>query len=872
MANFIYKYYKQKESNTSRGTISNGGSISIPSYSNDSNNAQSSDNAKTADEALKLTYERELWGNKFDGSQDVSGTLKYVDSIEFSIPQSDFVPILSFENGNMVINTALETDKSYRLKGDNNKYFTLSYDYPNVKFNGADGSYIFDKPIKSPQINSPIISGDTLEISAIEIDGEAILTSNGGNLNVSYGLEVDGGINADEITALNINADDGNIKNIVCDNIQVNGSLKTFNIEVDEVKSIGGQVILSPGHAIVSAVEDLPSENAYSLSWEFRDKDGNVIDAMNQFQVGDQILCHTFDIPNNRYYWALCTEVDTLAKLSPTDEKYQDILEKHNARYILISKNDYIGNAIPKVGDEIVVLGNRTIANRQNAIVLCTNGTPYNDNDIESPAIIQYEGISSFNLSSYKKTYLSKNENVFKGNFFTEDGSSIEDKFASLSVNINGIQTMVSSHTASITSLNNSVSTITQKADSIESSVSGLYGKSILIGKFFENTTLTNGKYNLNPQAQQWRYISKAIKFPYIGDYYLQYQFEGMPSDAYVTIKLSGSTSETTILSNTDKQTPNENTLVQFNISDATIDYKFVMDVWNCSGYSLTMTNPTIFPYNGSVSLIKQTADQILLRVEDVALKVDNKQVTIDGNTQFNGNVVVNDGGLSLISESGKTEVISKSVGANEAFINEVNDTTHYHLSCTSTADKKVDGGATLSSKFSCNIGRMKQGTNIVVSNIIYSAGIPHQPSTIILRIYKANNGTILEEKQFTNVVDNPILTDFTITETDNYAVSFICYSPCDAKYASSSNLTLTSGNTNLIARPLEIYSNIQFDVSVPRNDGDTYGLLGADGISFVFGQANKYMHVSMDGFYIQYGSTKFKITSDGVFVNDIQL
>ena len=62
--------------------------------------------------------------------------------------------------------------------------------------------------------------------------------------------------------------------------------------------------------------------------------------------------------------------------------------------YVKITKSAtlYDGDSVPSAGDEIVVLGNRQNAERQNAIILSATNGDYLDKVIKAPYIAQYKG------------------------------------------------------------------------------------------------------------------------------------------------------------------------------------------------------------------------------------------------------------------------------------------------------------------------------------------------------------------------------------------------------------------------------------------------------------------------------------------------
>lgn len=235
-------------------------------------------------------------------------------------------------------------------------------------------------------------------------------------------------LSATNTATTTLNADDADIKTllsgtITTDYLTVTKSAHFWELIIDKITSSNGAVILSPSHAKVEEV--ITEGNKYTLFWKAEDKDtGKKIS--NDFSIGDQILCQTFNAAtgteynkNNKYYWAV---VD--GKGTKTDILSNEITSFH---YVSITKsvNTYDGDSVPSAGDEIVVLGNRQNTERQNAIILSATNGNYLDKGIKAPYIAQYKGIKTFELEPYRYNIIAANGNLFIGNFkvVNADGS-----------------------------------------------------------------------------------------------------------------------------------------------------------------------------------------------------------------------------------------------------------------------------------------------------------------------------------------------------------------------------------------------------------------------------------------------------------------
>ena len=237
-------------------------------------------------------------------------------------------------------------------------------------------------------------------------------------------------LSATNTATTTLNADDADIKTLLSDNITtdyltVTKSAHFWQLIIDKITSTNGALILSPAH---TKVEEVVNEgNKYTLFWKAEDKEsGKKIS--NDFSVGDQILCQTFNAAegaeynkNNKYYWAV---VDGKGTTEKTDTLSNEITSFH---YVSITKsvNTYDGDSIPSAGDEIVVLGNRDNVERQNAIILSATNGDYLDRGLQAPYIAQYKGIKTFELEPYRYNIIAANGNIFIGNFkvVNADGS-----------------------------------------------------------------------------------------------------------------------------------------------------------------------------------------------------------------------------------------------------------------------------------------------------------------------------------------------------------------------------------------------------------------------------------------------------------------
>lgn len=178
------------------------------------------------------------------------------------------------------------------------------------------------------------------------------------------------------------------------------------NIEIANVKSIGGKLIISPGgSATISFVEE--KENAYRCYFKRKENEQS---ADCRFTVGDDVYCQSFNVTNgatqeayDNYYWRTVTAVSN-------DESY-----------IELSKSScVVHSGVPQPGDVICQLGSKD-ASRQSAIVLSTA-------DENSPNITLYDGVTNFTLKDKEVVDMGVDVNTGKAYFHVYGDTYIGDK------------------------------------------------------------------------------------------------------------------------------------------------------------------------------------------------------------------------------------------------------------------------------------------------------------------------------------------------------------------------------------------------------------------------------------------------------------
>lgn len=285
---------------------------------------------------------------------------------------------------------------------------------------------------------------------------------------------------------------------IETDYLRVNRKGYYKEIEINKVSHIGGQQLLTAANCIVEHVKH--DDTYYYLFFRKVNGDGKSI--TNDWIVGDQAYCQTFNIAEgttvnaeNQYYWRLVSEVSSgvwkptfLTSGDPVEDDDDVTFDPNEFHWIALSKTAYDNpitndkspciydnadyfSSVPKAGDNVVQLGCRASGQteRQGATIVSGSGT-------WGQAIIMFVGINSFTLPDPKikispsTVSITADElkimvngtatNVTNAFVATSDFAAIQSAFEDP-------QTHVITAASISTSIQNGVSTATITADQI---------------------------------------------------------------------------------------------------------------------------------------------------------------------------------------------------------------------------------------------------------------------------------------------------------------------------------------------------------------------------------------------------------------------
>lgn len=238
-----------------------------------------------------------------------------------------------------------------------------------------------------------------------------------------------------------------NSGNIMTKNLTVTGKATFFELEIQKAKAAGGMSVNSAGTFHIDAVEETADG---FVCYQRAEKDG--VTLLQTCEPKDQMMCsngmNSLPLPlqgrggptndgkphaiGNHYYWRLATDAPKRVVTHTIDGKEEKCLK------LVLSKTDRhkrpdespqdIGD-IPKVGDDLVQIGNRENKERQSVMMSCA----YNsfDPELKPSYWAHYMGVNDYDISKHRYTWFAANGSQVTGNFKVQSDNggleSIED-------------------------------------------------------------------------------------------------------------------------------------------------------------------------------------------------------------------------------------------------------------------------------------------------------------------------------------------------------------------------------------------------------------------------------------------------------------
>lgn len=282
--------------------------------------------------------------------------------------------------------------------------------------------------ITTGQINTNGFSTTNLSTENLEVKQNAVFNN---------GMTVIGTSTFDNIFTDNIT----NSESITTKDLTVTGSAHFFELIIDKVRAAGGAIVITPADGFkvdkVEKVTEYEDEDTQQTTqgdflkvyWRMDEEpydpkttyDG--LGRSNTWVADDQAICYSFNRMEgnnlaNKYYWCHVIYSNTNPEVTSIDGI------EYRCNYLIIDNTagSYGGTLNIEVGDEIAMLGNKSVAGRQAAIYISAFQSL--DQDIHAPLIAHYQGINDYSLSSHRKSFFDRDSAKFVGSFEVSSGNN----------------------------------------------------------------------------------------------------------------------------------------------------------------------------------------------------------------------------------------------------------------------------------------------------------------------------------------------------------------------------------------------------------------------------------------------------------------
>ena len=289
---------------------------------------------------------------------------------------------------------------------------------------------------------------------------------------------------------------------IESDFLHARKKLTARELQIEEVKHIGGQIMLTAAECEADFVVEY--DNYYRCFFLKKDNDGKTIN--NKWKVGDQAFMQSFNVEKwsnndngnagdnglrNRYYWRLVVGIDNANNQNIIDANIPDGINIEDYHWIDLSKTDCATMSdAPMAEDKIVQLGNQAGEHdRENAIAIVGAGS-------SSPYIDEYVGITTFHLPT-PETRLKPGENVFTGlvnmkSNSTYGGKALSEYFNGYDVTINNIENNLAEMDKDVDEMSKSVEEFLNGIDGLTSGNENLLRNTAFTGDYLPMDVAAN--------------------------------------------------------------------------------------------------------------------------------------------------------------------------------------------------------------------------------------------------------------------------------------------------------------------------------------------------------------------------------------------
>ena len=446
--------------------------------------------------------------------------------------------------------------------------------------------------------------------------------------------------------------DQNELANLTIDKLTVRQVMTVFELLIEKIRSVGGQIVVSAANGKIKTVEE--TEDFYIITFE----------QDNTFQAHDLMRCQTFTGGNLKSYWVEVAAVD--------------------GNSILIAKSEFDAS-LPAAADECVMMGNTVNTLRQNVILISAT-------EDGQPRIDVMDGVRAKNFSGCLRVRLGRLDGItdsffgehqpqgyglysdnayLKGNFILANGEDIGVKFNILQDHISsvvegGIKLLANGDfTQGTAGWDGYI--VDENQDDVPMAYLGSVGKAgagndspfVYVGNSLFTAAMP--PYRIEDKEGRLAMWVDLVQLSYSKEYMINTDTLNANSDitlsfwVYVEEQTSftvaiGTISQTVQLSGDD----NVYKWVQFKYSgkwgtNHALVFNDISDVW-LSGVQLNVP---------STSLIRQSASEIELKLNNTGINIKDGTITLDADkTTVTGDLTV--GSLETIPTNGKARIEAK--------------------------------------------------------------------------------------------------------------------------------------------------------------------------------------------------------------------
>lgn len=177
--------------------------------------------------------------------------------------------------------------------------------------------------------------------------------------------------------------DDDGLTNIEVDRLTVRQVMNIFEMLINKIRSVGGQICVSAANGKIKTIEEI--DNQYRITFETE----------TGYIENDLLRCQTFTGGHLKGYWVEAVKTDD------------------SGQTVWVNKADFADGYTPEIGDETVLMGNTTNVKRQNLVLLSAT-------EDGQPRIDVMNGIKACNTDRTLRARLGNLDGI-KDNWFPFD-------------------------------------------------------------------------------------------------------------------------------------------------------------------------------------------------------------------------------------------------------------------------------------------------------------------------------------------------------------------------------------------------------------------------------------------------------------------